>query len=164
MKALWLFAGCLAAWAQSAAPQFEDYPVKEMFSGTPAAPILTTPDQRMYRTRIRRGVSDPLNFAGHYFAIRWGCGSQCGMMAIVDAETGKVYEPPMARDKSLWVPLDNLSDMQIDYRPDSSLLILRNACRDFRDRRTCGLYYFNWKDNRFTLVKFVMVDPLKDLK
>ena len=37
-------------------PRFEDYPVTEMFTGMPAAPILATPEQRMYRTRIRNGV------------------------------------------------------------------------------------------------------------
>ena len=74
-----------------------------------------------------------------------------------------MYEPPLADKNSLWVPLDNLSDMEIDLRPDSSLMILRNACRDFKDRKSCGTYYFNWKDNHFVLLKFVMLDPLKEL-
>jgi len=26
-----------------------------------------------------------------------------------------------------------------------------------------ALTYFNWKDNRFALVRFIIVDPLKDL-
>ena len=86
------------------------------------------------------------------------------MMATVDAKTGIIYEPPLADKGSLDVPFDNLSDMEIDLRPNSSLLVLRNACRDFKNRDSCGIYYFNWKDNRFMLVKFVMVDPLKDLR
>jgi hypothetical protein len=85
------------------------------------------------------------------------------MMAIVDAKTGRVLEPPLSRKGSLNVPMDNLSDAEVDMRPDSSLLVLRNACRDFRNRNSCGIYYFNWNDNRFALVKFVMVDPIKDL-
>jgi hypothetical protein len=36
-------------------PHFEDYPVTEMFTGTPAEPI-STPEQRHYRARIRNGV------------------------------------------------------------------------------------------------------------
>ena len=100
--------------------------------------MLATPEQRLYRTRIRNGVSigsdvwtgnldnqvgrKGPNFAGHFFVIRWGCGSQCVMMATVDAETGQVFEPPLSEKGSLWVPLDNLSDMEIDLRPDSSLL------------------------------------------
>jgi hypothetical protein len=175
-----LWACGVSGLAQNArTPRFEDYPAKGVFTGTPAAPILATAEQRKFRTRIRNGVSigsdvwvgsykNPIkskgpNFAGHYFVIRWGCGSQCVMMATVDAETGKVYEPPLADKTSLWVPLDNLSEMETDLRPDSSLLILRNACRDLKDRRTCGTYYFNWKENHFDLVKFVVIDPLKQL-
>jgi hypothetical protein len=162
-------------WAQPT-PRFEDYPITEQFKGNPAAPVLATPEQRQYRTRIRNGVSTgadvwtgswkkPIkssgpNFAGHYFVIRWGCGSQCVMMAIVDAKTGTVHDPPLSGVGSeLYVPLDNLSEMEVDFRPDSSLMILRNACRDFKNRASCGMYYFNWHDNRFTPLKFIHVNP-----
>jgi hypothetical protein len=173
------FGGATMLAQNAGTPRFEDYPVTEAFTGTPAAPILATTEQRTYRTRIRSGVStgaavwigswkNPIkrngpNFAGHYFVIRWGCGSQCVMMATVDAKTGNVYDPPLSGQDSLYVPLDNLSYMEIVLRPDSSLIILRNACRDFKDRKSCGTYYFNWKDNHFDLVKFVMVDPPKGL-
>ena len=169
-------------WTQkttASAPRFEDFPVTKMFTGTPVAPILSTPETRQYRTRIRNGVltgsdvwigsrknlnkSAGPNFAVNYFVIRWGCGSQCVMMATVDARNGVVYEPPLSDKGSLNVPLDNLSDMEIDFRPNSSLLILRNACRDFKNRNSCGTYYFNWEDNRFVLVKLVTLKPLKDL-
>ena len=180
---IWFASSPLPTCAQPAStqntPRFEDYPVTEMFTGTPVAPIFSTLETRQYRTRIRNGVStgadvwngswkNPIqrkepNFAGHYFVIRWGCGSQCVTMATVDAKTGSVYPPPLSEKGSLWVPLDNLSEMEIDFVPNTSLMVLRNACRDFKDRKTCGTYYFNWKDNRFVLVRFVMVNPLKDL-
>jgi hypothetical protein len=86
------------------------------------------------------------------------------MMATVDAKTGTIYEPPLANKGSLNVPLDNLSDMEVDFRSNSSLLVLRNACRNFKDRNSCGVYYFDWKNNSFALVKFVRVNPLKDLQ
>ena len=163
--------------AQNRMPRFEDYPVTEMFTGTQAVPILVGPEQRMFRTRIRNAVlkgegvvadsesKRPLtkpgtNFAGRYVVVIWGCGSQCVMMAIVDAASGKVYDPPLADKGTLYPHLDNLSNMEIGYRRGSSLMILRNACRDFKDRRSCGTYYFNWNDNRFDLVKFVYVSPL----
>jgi hypothetical protein len=168
---LW-FCGAFMLAQNAVSPRFEDYPIREVFSGTPAAPILASAEQRMYRPRIRNGAwpgiettygswKNPVkhkgpNFAGHYFVIYWGCGSQCVMMATVDAKTGKVYDPPLSGAGSeLYVPLDNLSEMEIDFRPDSSLLVLRNACRNFKDRKTCGMYYFNWKDSHFDLVKFV---------
>jgi len=101
------------------------------------------------------------NFAGHYFVVSWGCGSQCVMMAIVDAKTGVVYDPPFSLAGSeLHLPLDSLSEMEVDFRRDSSLLILRNGCSDFKNRDSCGVYSFDWKDNRFALVRFVPVNPL----
>ena len=181
---VWAALSPFLTWAQQAstqsAPRFEDYPVTETFTGTPAAPILAKSEQRMFRTRIRNGalkgegVVDGItkrlltkpgtNFAGKYVVIIWGCGSQCVMMAVVDAATGKIYDPPLSgAGTELYVPLDNLSKMETEYRIDSSLMVLRNACRDFKDRNTCGTYYFNWKDNRFVLVRFVMVNPLRDL-
>jgi hypothetical protein len=85
------------------------------------------------------------------------------MMTTVDAITGTIYEPPLSSRGWLYVPLDNLSNMEIDIRPDSSLLVLRNACKDFKNRNSCGTYYFDWKDNRFVLLKFVFVDSLADV-
>src|SRR5580698_9896389 len=149
---LW-FCGAIMLAQDAGTPRFEDYPVKQFFTGTPAPPILATPEQRMYRTRIRNGVLrgegvvadtetsrrltvPQTNFAGKYVVIIWGCGSQCGMMATVDAETGKTYDPPLSGVGSeLYVPLDMLSDMHIGFRRDSSLMVLRNACRDFKDRK-----------------------------
>ena len=82
------------------------------------------------------------------------------MMALVDAETGKVYPPPMSGvGTELEVPIDILSDREIDFGLDSSLMVLRNACRNAR--RDCGVYYFNWQNNHFDLVKRVLVDLTK---
>jgi hypothetical protein len=86
------------------------------------------------------------------------------MMAVVDAETGRVYDPPLSGvGTELWLPLDNLSDNKVHFRLDSSLIVLRNACRDFKDRKSCGVYYFNWQDNQFRLVRFAFVDPLRNV-
>jgi hypothetical protein len=157
-------------------PRFEDFPVTDTFKGIPATPILQTPEQKRYSTRIREGVSTGRgvwsgswkdakeqrgpNFAGHYFVIRWGCGSDCLMMAVVDAETGKVYASPIpGAGTELFVSMDIMSDREIDFRLDSSLMILRNACRGARTQ--CGVYYFNWKDNHFDPVWQTLVDLTK---
>lgn len=156
-------------------PIFDEFPVADIYSGPPASPILATPEQRMFRTRIRNGVAtgagvgtgswkEPVasrapNFAGHYFVIRWGCGSQCLTMAIVDAKTGAVYPPPLSFDgRSLQVPLDHLSNMEVDFRPNSRLMMLKNGCRDYANRKTCGEYYFEWQNGRFVQRRFVFVD------
>ena len=57
---VWAALSPFPIWGQQAstqnAPRFEDYPVTETFMGTPAAPILASPEQRMFRTRIRNGA------------------------------------------------------------------------------------------------------------
>jgi hypothetical protein len=79
------------------------------------------------------------------------------MMAVVDAQTGKVHGPPLSGvGTELYVPMDPLSDVEIDFRPQSSLMVLRNACKDAR--RECGIYYFNWASDRFMLVKRTLID------
>lgn len=106
---LLLLVVAMSAWGQDQnppVPKFEDYPVKEVFKGTPAAPILTTPAERRFRIVIRRGVdngwgveggttNEPSgtvpNFAGHFVIIRWGCGSPCLMAAIVDVRLGVCF-------------------------------------------------------------------------
>jgi hypothetical protein len=50
----------MSAWAQtpsSRLPRFEDYGISDIFKGTPTAPLIETPLHRMYRTRIREGVT-----------------------------------------------------------------------------------------------------------
>jgi hypothetical protein len=110
-----------------ASPSIPGLPGKQILSGAPPAPIFSSRLQREFQTRIREGVakgSGP-NFAGHYHVIRWGWGSDCLMMAVVDAESGKVYGPPLsAACGSLEVPMDPLSDREIEFKRDSSLITL----------------------------------------
>jgi hypothetical protein len=72
-------------------PQFEQYKVKTIYKGKPAVSILRTPDDREYRTRIRKGAKEGPNFAGHYTIIMLGCGTQCASFLIVDAASGRVF-------------------------------------------------------------------------
>ena len=158
------------------APAFRDYLVGEVFKDVAAEPIFSSAQQRRFRTRIRDGVSkgsgvwngswkNPIkssgpNFAGHYYVVRWGCGSDCLMLAIVDAQSGKVYDPPLsAKGEELYLPMDPLSDVEIDFRVDSSLMILRNACKEAR--RECGVYYFNWQNDHFILLRRILQGPTK---
>jgi hypothetical protein len=167
-------AACLPASPQAevSTPRFEDYPVTEIFNGIPAAPVLLTADQRLFRTRIREGVAKGTgvlrdgkeqpgpNFAGHYIVVAWACGSPCGMMAIVDAQTGKVYDPPISKG-FLLPPLpetnpDNPEEYvpwvaDVAFRLSSSLMIVR-ANPDPSKGRTNFAHYFVWKDNQWNLI------------
>ena len=177
------FVFTLQAVAQ--APRFEDYPVHELFQGTPAAPILIEPWMRMYRTKVREGVSkgygvthysgpDPKdpgkeedgpgpNFAGQYFVIHWGCGSDCIQMAIADGKTGKVYPPPLSHGKDYPAMLRRRGYTIPDganYRLDSKLFVMETCDwdhfkyydTDSRSYLPCTLSYFIIGPSGFELV------------
>ncbi len=72
---------------------------------------------------------------------------------------GKVAEvsPPLSgAGTQLYVNMDILGDGEIDFDPQSTLMVLRNACRVARSE--CGIYYFNWQNNGFRLVKRILID------
>ncbi len=90
-------------------PRFADYPAREQLVGRPKQPQLTQPEHQQYKTRLLQGVlrgkgllgstaagSPPApNFAGAFYAVTWGCGSDgCAALAVVDGRTGTVYGPP----------------------------------------------------------------------
>jgi hypothetical protein len=83
------------------------------------------------------------------------------MMAIVDAKTGKVYDPPLrGGGTELYIPMDMLGDGEIDFNPHSRLMVLRDACK--YSRIECGVYYFNWQNDQFTLVKRMLLNTTKE--
>lgn len=49
--------------------------------------------KKEYITVTKEGVKEHgINFAGHYCFVYWGCGSPCKLSAVVDLNTGKVYD------------------------------------------------------------------------
>lgn len=76
---------------QQKLPRSEDFPVKknEIFSGTPAKPILTEKRARLYRTVLREGTERGPNFAGHYTVVTWGAGMGNFSLAFIDAKPAK---------------------------------------------------------------------------
>jgi hypothetical protein len=166
---------------QAGTPRFEDYPVAEVFKGAPANPILTTTEERRYRTVIRQGVSKGWgvldgntdrqmpgtgpNFAGHFFIITWGCGVPCLMAAIVDAKTGRVFPPPFHPGHVHFQVRWEFPEKALDYRLDSRLLIA-HLCEvkivsrtgtqiSYRSDR-CGPHYFVMGNDGLRLVYRVL--------
>jgi hypothetical protein len=172
-------------------PRFEDYSVTEVFRGTPADPILSEPWMRMYRTKLREGVSkgygvshysspnprDPgkkeegpgPNFAGHYFVINWGCGSDCIQMVIVDGKTGRVHPPPLSYGHDFPAMLrrrgHTISD-GANYRIDSKLFVMETcdwnnikyADDGLQSLLLCTLSYFVIESSGFKLITQVNYD------
>jgi hypothetical protein len=134
-------------------PKFEDYKVGNIYSGKIPSVILHNNSQaRMYRTVLRNGVKQGVNFAGHYTVVIWGCGTSCQSFAIVDQISGKVY---FSKELSLVSYTDYWeNDYGLNYRPVSRLLIVNGRPDEDKDN---GKYFYEWNNNRLKLIKMIPV-------
>ena len=136
----------LAGQTVASRPKFEDYSVKQIFHGTPAVPVLSK-DQRIFRTRIRKGAKSPVEFAGHFTVPRFGCGTGCTSFYFVDSVNGKVYDFDFSVSE---LPGKWLEEQQSD-EPDriefhaNSRLFKINGCLNEKD---CGFYDYIMVDGK----------------
>lgn len=103
----------LSVGAAAAEPQFADYPTKTYLKGKPVLPKFKG-DTAEYRTRIRNGMKDGPNFAGHFNLIEIGCGGSCIFTYLIDARSGKVVDFALGGEEYY--------QLQLKYRLDSTLL------------------------------------------
>lgn len=139
--------------------RFEDYSATQKFTGRPATPIIANQRARLYRTIIRQDAQEGPNFAGHYTIARWGCGSTCVGFAIIDARTGRVHFHPKAL-QVMQVPYQ--AEDVLQFRPDSRMLIISGEILSVEPdgpstAGRVGKFYYEWKNNRFTLLETVGV-------
>jgi ankyrin repeat protein len=127
------------------APRFEDFPVERVYKGVPAPVDLhSNPKASSYRTRLRAAARGGPDFAGHYTAVCWGCGSNCQSSMIVDAFTGRVYD-------------GIVTDRGTDFQLNSSLIIADPATAPpgfaFEDSTTDHLpvRYYVWDADKLKL-------------
>jgi hypothetical protein len=154
-----------------APPRFEDYPAAETFVGEPVLPKIVRPSQRQYQTRIREGVEKGWgvyrdgvaqdkpgpNFAGNMIVIQWSCGAPCLMAALVNASTGEVYNPPLAVNGTLGLPLLVIGDSvgrnpELEFHKSSRLMIVSATPNWFKERRRSYRHYFAWESGQWVLV------------
>jgi hypothetical protein len=120
-------------------PQFDEYPAGRAYTGKHHAPILTA-ENRMYRTRLRDGARQKVNFAGHYVLTLWGCGAYCRDGAAIDVRTGKVFLIPFTL--CCWGEgIDEPMDLKI-----SSRLISFIGERD--EKEPIGTWYYRIDDTK----------------
>ena len=102
------------------APSFADFRVDSIYHGRVAPVDLSSDsDARRFRTVLRQGARSGPNFAGHLTVIRWGCGTSCIVIALVDARTGRVFSSPVG------------AGYGVEHHVDSRLLVVdRVACAD----------------------------------
>ena len=138
---------CVLESAQNAdaPPKFDDYRVTERYTGKNARLVLEAKD-RAFRTRLREGSQDKVNFAGHYVLTAWGCGGGCLMGAAIDARTGKVYWLPFT--VCCW-PVE--VEKPLDFRLDSNLIVFTGS----RNEEGQGVYYYKFENNSFALLKAI---------
>ena len=136
-------------------PRYEDYAVAKVFKGKPARPLINSSPARTFRTRLREGAAQGPNFAGHYTIVTWGCGTGCQMMAVVDAQTGRVYFPK-ALSTLTYNLVENIEDAGLKYRLNSRLLVLVGSPGEEAEAaNTVGTFYYKWENNDFKLVQAV---------
>ena len=159
-------------------PKFKDYPAKETFNGSPHPPILVTREQRRFRTRIREGVEKGWgvwingewgkeqnrpgpNFAGDQIVIVWGCGTGCLMMAVSDARTGTVRNPPLSAGglylPSLLLPMSTGRSPSLEFRRDSELMIIQATPRWDRPDPKSYAFYFLLQGDQWKLLRRVAI-------
>lgn len=95
---------------------FNQFPVAAIYRGPAAMPDFDGRDRqfRDFRTRIRDGISQGINFAGRYAVIQFGCGTECSFVLVADVSTGQVYDFPHGGEHD---PM-----LSLDYRPSSNLI------------------------------------------
>jgi hypothetical protein len=125
--------------------RFEDYPVADTSLGRarPAGVAFASADYgRMYGTKLRQGAAEGPNFAGHYTVVTWGCGTGCGIVAVVDARTGRLSEQTL------------LTGNGLQFRRDSRLLYADPPTPEQpADCASCGTpAFYEWRDGRFLAV------------
>lgn len=143
-------------------PSFKQFPAVEVFSGKPAAPVLRTPNQRLFRTMIRQGAAKGPNFAGHYTIADWGCGAGCVSIAVVDAKDGRVFDGPFQGLSWSLVKYEgkypsNIPEfVPLEFYTDSRLLVARGCPED----ENCASYFYEWVAPKFKLIRKVGAVPI----
>lgn len=124
-------------------PRFDNYRVRKNFSGRPAAVNLRShPKAPLFRTRLKLSAREGPNFAGRFTVGLWGCGSDCRMLAVIEARTGRVHFAPF------WVGID------ATFHLDSALLIVNESEieRYLAGEAMLDVYepaWYVWRGNRF---------------
>ena len=140
MRAFVLLSFLFALSANAAEPQFSNFPATSFFHGVPARiDFSSSPSLRLFRTALRRGAARGPNYAGHLTVVVMGCGSNCEGIEIISARTGKI--------------LDGVQSCGgVDYKLNSTLLILNPSGHDAVYPAGCKTEFYKWDGRRLKLV------------
>lgn len=116
--------------------EFKKYPAPPVHTGK-KAPINfnSNPAAKSYRTALKEGYKQPIDFAGNYVTVQWGAGAGLSMGAMIDARDGKVYDLPL--DESNSISSDKI------YNSKSRLFVIQHCEEDDKD---CTSTLFKWDE------------------
>jgi hypothetical protein len=100
-----LLFGLQIGTAAAADYPFELYSVGAIYQGKFRYPDFRNRDHEFasFRTRIKGGVQQGVNFGGHYSLIQFGCGTGCSQVLVTDVSTGKVYSFPRGGEDNMYL-------------------------------------------------------------
>jgi hypothetical protein len=125
--------------------EFEQYPVEIISAPANKKPILTTKLAKQYKTVITNAMQEPVNFAGHYRVVTWGCGTDCRGFAIVDKVSGVTYTLPGVE---FVAGLMGNAEARIQFKTDSRLFIITGSKNDENE----GKFYYLWSGKELKLL------------
>lgn len=120
-------------------PRFEDYKIKPEIIDKRASLKLDNEFSQMFRTRLRSGLREnPIELAGRFIVVTFGCGSSCLYGGFVDTKTGIATALPFALNTFFL-----FGDSEpLEHRSDSSLVIVRGTINESDEPPVEA--YFNW--------------------
>ena len=138
----------VAASEQNPVPQFRDYPASNTYVGKPAKLKLLSPDEKIFRTRLREALQQPANFAGEYVLSTWGCGAACLYGAVVSLKTGRVTFLPGSI--CCWEG----AGKPLEFRGNSRLIV---AAGVVNEQWEYGAHFYEFEKDSFKHLKTVAV-------
>jgi len=141
------------ACTNGAIPAFTDYTV--VAEGHLKRPKLKLNNEfsRTVKTRLSNGLqNNPVDFAGHYVVVTFGCGSGCLYGGYIDAETGQALEMPFSISPA---GLFRESD-PIEHNADSSLLIVSGKLNEADG--SAMRYFFSLQGSRLEPICYVPIN------
>ena len=160
MKALYLAIVVLAlavAASGQAVPKFSQYTATVEKVRITKIDFKKNADARTYRARLTEALRGGVNFAGRYIIAGWGCGTGCTNAAVIDGRSGKIYWPEEFHNVDASYG-DGYSDIQLDFRKNSRMLIIHGrpgTSNESGPSGPTGDYYFEWRGDRFRRLKVV---------
>jgi uncharacterized protein YecT (DUF1311 family)/peptidoglycan hydrolase-like protein with peptidoglycan-binding domain len=103
---------------------FAVHPAGSIYRGPISYPDFNGRDRffRSYRTRIREGMRDGANFAGHLAVITIGCGTGCRFAYVADVRSGQVNGFPLGGEENM--------HLNLAFQIDSRLIVAHWATDD----------------------------------